>query len=130
MNGKHDMEQHYLAAYGVLGDFGRFRAAGSFRCQRGDRVVLRTVRGLELGEVLRDATPGHAHFLPNSAVGPLLRLASPEDERNVRQLSNRLEAFCDEATARAAELELPVAILDAEFLLDDHAVLHFVRWEE
>lgn len=124
------MELEYLAAYGVLGDFGRFRAAGALACRRGDRVVIRTGRGLELGEILRPATAGHAHFLPNTSVGPLLRLATPDDERQAVLLSDRVSLFCAEATSRATELELPIAILDAELLLDEHAVLHYVRWQD
>ena len=58
----------YLLRYGLAGDFGRFRAARPLALRRGDRAVVRSHRGLELAEVLREAAPGHAPFLPNTTV--------------------------------------------------------------
>ena len=43
--------QHYVRV-GVLGSVGRFAAADAQRYPRGTRVVCRTSRGLEVGEVL------------------------------------------------------------------------------
>ena len=47
----------YLLSYGLAGDFGRFRAARPLSCRRGDRAVVRTHRGLEIGA---RAARGHA----------------------------------------------------------------------
>src|SRR5262245_2618543 len=125
------MDHEYLLGYGLLGDFGRFRPTRPLTCRRGDRAVVRTPRGLEVGEVLCATTPRHAHFLPNATVGSLLRLATAEDERLTENLLARALDFADEAAARARQLGLPLAVLDAELLLDrEHAVVHFVRWED
>src|SRR5690242_5768130 len=70
----------YLVSYGVRGDFGRFRAARPLALGRGDRAVVRTRRGLEVGEVLRPAAPSHAAFLPNTSVGQLVRPVTADDE--------------------------------------------------
>ena len=124
-------EHEYLLGYGLLGDFGRFRPTRALTCRRGDRAVVRTCRGLEIGEVLCATKPRHAHFLPNNTVGTLLRLATSEDDLLVEELSARAMDFADDAAGRARELGLPLAVLDAELLLDrEHAVLHFVRWED
>jgi len=123
--------QEYLLSYGVLGDFGRFFPALPFACRRSQRAVVRSHRGLELATVLGEARPGHAAFLPNTTVGSLLRLATPEDD--VLAMRRRLEArrLADEARALVAQLELPVEVLDAEMLLDgEQAVVHHVRWAE
>src|SRR2546421_556463 len=45
-------EREVLLGYGKVGDFGRFRAAAPLPCRRGDQLVVRTPRGLELGAVL------------------------------------------------------------------------------
>ena len=124
------MEEEYLIGYGLLGDFGRFRTARPLHCERGDAVVVLSVRGLELGHVLCPATPRHAHFLPNTTVGTLLRPATPEDDRAAERLSERGRDVFEEARRRAEELGLPLEIIDAEVLLGEHAVLHFVRWDE
>jgi hypothetical protein len=125
------MNHEYLLAYGVLGDFGRFRSPRPLACGRGDRAVIRTARGLEIGTVLREAAAGHAHFLPNTTVGSLLRLSTADDEQSAARLQARTAGFCDEAGRTAGTLGLPLAVLDAEMLLDgEHAVLHFVRWQD
>ena len=124
-------EQEYLVGYGPQGAFGRFRPAGPLDCGRGDAVVVRSPRGVELGRVLRRATPGHAALLDAMPPGDLLRLASAEDEDAAERLFQRGRDFFDEARRRADDLGLPLEVLDAEVLLDnDHAVLHFVRWSD
>ena len=65
-------ELEYLVSYGLAGDFGRFRSLTPLVCRRGQRVVVRSHRGVEVGIVLRPATPRHASFLPNTTLGQLL----------------------------------------------------------
>ncbi len=121
----------YLVSYGLVGDFGRFRAARPLGGRRGDRAVVRSHRGLELGEVLRQAAPGHATFLPNTTVGQLLRLATPDDERLAAQMRQRGQQLFERAASLLAELALPFDLLDAEVLLDgQHGVVHLLRWGE
>jgi hypothetical protein len=121
----------YLLGYGLRGDFGRFRAARPLACRRGDRAVVRSHRGLELAEVLCPARPGHAAFLPNTSVGELLRLAAPDDEAAAARLRARGQELLGRAAALAAELALPLEVIDAEVLLDGkHADLHHLRWAE
>ena len=118
----------YLVSYGLAGDFGRFRAPRPLPCRRGARVVVRSHRGVEVGSVLRPATPRHAAFLPNTTVGQLLRGLTPDDERTLDATRERGRRLCERAAALADELALPLAVLDAEVLLDgEHAALHLLR---
>ena len=61
------MTREYLVHHGAAGHVGRFRAAGD-GCARGDAVVIRSQRGLELGEVLAPADDGRVPF-PDGFVG-------------------------------------------------------------
>ncbi len=123
--------REYLLGYGLLGDFGRFRAVRPLVCRRGDRAVARSHRGLEMAEVLRVASPGHAHFLPNTTVGQLLRLATADDERQAESMRERGRHLFERGRRLAEELDLPIELLDVEILLDgEHGVLHQLRWEE
>lgn len=123
--------REYLVGHGTAGDFGRFRTGAALDCRRGDRVVVQTHRGLELGTVLCDARPGHAQFLPNSSVGRLLRRATAEDEATAREREARGREFFEDSRRRVAELGLPLEVLDAELLLDGRqAILHYLRWAE
>src|SRR5262249_8217040 len=118
----------YLVSYGLAGDFGRFRSLRPLPCRRGARVVVRSHRGLEVGSVLRPATPRHAAFLPNTTVGQLLRGLTPDDDPTLDTLRQRTWELCERAAALADELALPLEVLDAEVLLDgQHAALHLLR---
>jgi cell fate regulator YaaT (PSP1 superfamily) len=119
--------REYLVQYGATGAFGRFRPSSPVRCQRGDRAVVRTEDGIELGHVLCEATPGHAQFLPNTTVGEFVRLAASRDEENAARMQQRGQELFACARDVAAELALPLEILDAEVLLDGkHARLHYL----
>jgi cell fate regulator YaaT (PSP1 superfamily) len=119
----------YLVSHGCTGEFGRFRAGELFR--RGDRVVVRSQRGLELGEVLCKCTARHVESLRDGYVGELLRGASAEDETIAAGLKERAQRLFEDGCRLAAELDLPVEIFDVEITLDSHqVVLYHVRWQE
>ena len=122
-----DHYREYLVAFGGAASFGRFRPHCSLRCQRGDRVVIRTPDGLEIGSVLCEATPGHAHFLPNTSVGELVRPASRRDEQAASKLQERAQQLFEDGRRLAAEFGLALELLDAEILLDGRqARLHYL----
>lgn len=121
--------REYVLAYGVSGEFGRFRPVRPIDAGRGDRAVVRTHRGLEFGEILCVARPGHATFLPNTTVGKLLRLATADDVVAAERMRARAVELFDAARRAVAELVLPLEVLDAEVLLDgEQAVLHHLSW--
>jgi cell fate regulator YaaT (PSP1 superfamily) len=123
--------EEYLASFGLSGEFGRFRAATALHLRRGERVVVRGPRGVEIAEILRQATPRHAHFLPNTSVGQLLRRLTPADEQNESAMRARARQLFERGGQLAAEMGLPLMLLDVEVLLDgEHAVLHQLRGED
>ncbi|HTU91338.1 MAG TPA: PSP1 C-terminal domain-containing protein [Gemmataceae bacterium] len=123
--------QEYLASFGKSGEFGRFRTVSPLYLHRGERVVVRGSRGVEIAEVLRQATPRHAHFLPNTSVGQLLRRLTPADEQSESELRLRAHQLFERAGQLATEMGLPLLLVDVELLLDgEHAVLHQLRWED
>jgi hypothetical protein len=125
MSDAHD----YLLTFGSAGDFGRFHPVKPLVCRRGDRAVIRTARGVELGTVLCATAPGHVRYLPNISVGQLLRVAGPDDMETARRMKSRGQVVFADGQQTAAELELPLEILDAEVLLDgQRAVVYHVRW--
>jgi len=112
----------YIVAHGCSGSLGRFREANGLAIGRGDHVVIRSRRGLELGTVL--GLPTRAS-LPDEFVGELIRNASPTD----RQLADRqavvARKLCSDADQWIADHQLPFTVLDAEVFLDDRsAILH------
>jgi cell fate regulator YaaT (PSP1 superfamily) len=126
-----ESEREYVVRYGRLGDFGRFRPVAPVDCRRGDLAVVRSPRGLEVGQVLCSATPQPSRSLPATPPGTLLRLATEEDERAAKRARRLGQEVFDEARRGAAALTLPLEVIDVEVLLDsDHAVLHLIHWAD
>ena len=96
----------YLVSYGHAGAIGRFRSSVSLTARRGDRVVIRTAAGVEIGAVMCAATTRHAQMLETGAVGELLRLVAPEDL----------------AIAQGEDLGVPMWVWQAARLVFKHAM--------
>lgn len=108
----------YIVTFGRAGHLGRFSADGAFA--RGASVVIRGRRGLELGEVLGESVP-----LEDEYVGELVRTADEADRTAAARMGDNARRLCTAAEAAAAELALPLTVLDAEVMLDGcSAVLH------
>src|SRR5262249_50487230 len=70
----------HLARFRLDGAVGGFGAPAGLAVPRGAGVVLRTPRGLEIGEAIRPASRRHAAWGGDAPRGELLRLATAEDE--------------------------------------------------
>jgi cell fate regulator YaaT (PSP1 superfamily) len=118
----------YLVSYGNSGEFARFRPVSAVQFQRGDRVVVRTHQGLELGVIMCSAQPEHAPFLSRTALGDLLRGVTQEDENQAEQARLIGQRLFQGAAELANDLELPLVILDVEVLLEgQQAIIHHLR---
>jgi cell fate regulator YaaT (PSP1 superfamily) len=121
--------QHWVR-HGVLGSVGRFSAVDAQRYPRGTRVVCRTGRGLEVGEVLAtldDAAVGENGHEP--AEGSLLRRVTIEDDLLLARLArNREEAYraCEQ---RLTERNIPAVLVDVEHLFDGQSLLFYFLGE-
>ncbi len=58
--------------------------------RRGQRVIARTPRGIELGEVLCEATPEAISYLKDPPVGNVQRLATVQDDHERCELPDWL----------------------------------------
>jgi hypothetical protein len=114
----------YLVTYGQGAYLGRFCAAAAYA--RGDRVVVRSDRGVDTGTVLQRAT-GTAV----AAVGEVLRPVTPDDDATTAAHRVRAAAILVDAESAAAASGLPLLFLDGEILLDgSQAILQAVHWAD
>ncbi|VTT96362.1 Uncharacterized protein OS=Blastopirellula marina DSM 3645 GN=DSM3645_23751 PE=4 SV=1 [Gemmataceae bacterium] len=110
----------YLIQYGRPGFLGRFRSA--LALARGERAVVRTVRGTELGEVML-ALDGAGDD------GDVLRLATPDDEAAATRAGDTAQELLAAAADGAIEHALPLTFVDVETTLDGFAILHALPWD-
>ena len=116
------MNQH-LVRIGLLGHVGRFTPVDAARHARGTRVVCRTERGLEVGEVLTLAEHG------GPADGTLLRRVTVEDELLLARLDkHKHEAFrsCERMLAARG---FDAVLMDVEHLFDGQSLFFYFLGE-
>lgn len=120
--------REYVVHHGVAGHLGRFRTVADMRLARGDSVVVRSRRGLELGEVLLTSEANRPR-LDDEFVGDLLRPASKDDLETVRH-NREIEQRLFQAVLSLIERDaVPLSLVDLELSLDrSSAVLHGLRF--
>jgi len=120
------MGRQHLVRVGSLGTVGRFTAVDAVRYPRHARVVIRTGRGLELGEVL---APPVDQFGEGAADGSILRGVTVEDELLEARLEKNRQAAYDACAARLTEMNLPAVLMEVEPLFDGQTLLFYFLGE-
>lgn len=114
---------YHLVRYGLLGHVGRFSAVDAVAYPRRTRVVVRSQRGLEVGEVL--AGPDGEALGAGESSGQILRRMSVQDDLLEARLERRRhEAFaaCQRLLADAGQ---PAALVDVEHLFDGEGLFFY-----
>ena len=120
------MARHHLVRVGSLGHVGRFTAVDASCYPRCTRVVLRTGRGLELGEILAppDDQPSKA-----SGDGSILRGMTVEDQLLEARLEKNRQLAYAACAQRLAELHLEATLMEVEHLFDGRTLLFYFLGE-
>ncbi|HEX4147079.1 MAG TPA: PSP1 C-terminal domain-containing protein [Pirellulales bacterium] len=129
------LDQNHLVRVGRLGEIGLFAAVDRTCYPRRARVIVRSERGMELGEVLASPGPlggqaaaGTSMTMPGPT-GAILRGMTDADELLALRLERNRQAALAACTARLAELRLPVALLDVEHSFDGRTLRFYFLGE-
>ncbi len=126
------MSRIVLVRYGVIPEVARFRADESVGCARGERVVVESHRGIEVGTVLEitrsaDSSRGQNGTTAHPEDGPsILRAATPEDELAITQFQDECRIEFDRWCERIAGWNLDLELIDLEWLLDRSKLILYV----
>lgn len=90
---------------------------------RGNQVIARTQRGLEVGEVLCEATEHALANLQNPAEGQILRKMTSQDELELRKLRDQEEAEFKACQGHVDKLGLEMKLVDVEHLFGGERVV-------
>lgn len=120
----------HLVRYSLLGDVGRFVAADAVCYPRNSRVIVRSVRGLEVGEVL--AEPEAAPIQTETATsthGQILRQMTVEDDLLVARLEKHRHRAFESCTALLQKSNVPAMLMDVEHLFDGKGLFFYFMGE-
>jgi len=109
-----------------MGQIGRFAAVDAVRYPRRSRVVVRTRRGLEIGEVL---APPEGESDPAWADGEILRGMTVEDELLSARLEKHRQEAYEACVALLAEAGSQAVLLDVEHLFDGQGLYFYFLGE-
>jgi hypothetical protein len=126
-----------LVRYGLMGHVGWFVLDAGFGpgVERGRAVVVRTSRGVELGEVLvipeTSNRDGRSRAAEDS-VGAfrVLRSADDDDLALGREVEGLRESRFEACRRIVSEAGWPLELIDVEPLLDHTTVLHYVGFDD
>jgi cell fate regulator YaaT (PSP1 superfamily) len=105
----------HLVRYGLLGHVGAFAASDALRYPRRSRVVVRSPRGLEVGEVL--AEPDDERAL-GAVDGQILRRMTVQDDLLAARLERRRHEAFEACQRLLLENAVAAALVDVEHLFD------------
>ncbi len=108
-----------------MGHVGRFRAAEAIRYARGQRVIVRTERGLERGEVMSHEGGSPA----GEADGDLLRRMTVQDDLLSERLQRNRNAAYESCVRRLLEEGSSAVLLDVEHLFDGRGLYFYFLGE-
>jgi len=119
------MPTSQLVRIGLLGHVGRFDSADSARYARGSRVVCRTCRGLEVGEVLAAGAtePGV------ESDGTLLRRVTVEDDLLLARLEQNRDAAYEACVQQLRAQMISATLVDVEHLFDGRSIYFYFLGE-
>ena len=112
----------HVVRVGVLGLVGRFLSADFVRYPRGTRVIVRTNRGLEIGEILAAS----AEDSPQTELdGAIIRGMTVEDHLLETRLQKNRDAALAACESRIREFSPSTTLLDVELLFDGRSLFFY-----
>jgi len=114
---------NYVVRFGGMRILGVFETSGSLTCLRGTRVIARTDRGLEAGEVLCEATEEAVAHIKDPAQGQILRHMTPDDANELSRIHDQERneyAICEQCIRK---LDLPMSLVDVEHIFGGERIV-------
>lgn len=118
------MYSHYLVRVGLFGQVGRFAAVDGMVYPRRARVICRTARGTELGDVLAQDGSDSAQV-----DGTVLRHVTVEDQLLLARLEKHQSQAFVACERLLRERDLPAVLMDVEHLFDGRSLYFYFLGE-
>jgi cell fate regulator YaaT (PSP1 superfamily) len=115
----------FVVRYGQMRHIGEYECVEGRTHSRGERVVVRSDRGTEMGEVLCAATDRTASFLENPFRGQILRVATSEDFAVEEHLGNRVQQGLAACREYAGKRRLQMDLVDVEAIFGGERMVFY-----
>jgi len=113
----------YLVRYGVMRHLAILSARGGLTLARGAKVIARTSRGLEVGEVLCEAGQDKSDESKATSEGQILREMTPEDANEAAHLQASAKNEFNLCRQHVEQLGLQMQLVDVEHLFGGERII-------
>jgi len=113
----------YIVRYGAMRMLGVFSPTGGVDYRRGMKVIARTDRGLEAGDVLCDASPEALEHLRDPGSGQIIREMTAEDRNELARLRQQAGQQFDDCRQHIDRLGLNMKLVDVEHLFGGERIV-------
>ena len=113
----------YVVRYGVMRLLGVLAASGNAEYRRGAKVIVRSDRGLEAGEVLCEANETALICLKDATEGQILRPMTAEDTHELARLKEQAHRELDLCQQCVEKLNLAMQLVDVEHVFGGERIV-------
>ena len=124
------MAQRYVVRYGAMRQLGAFSARDNVPYVRGDEVVVRTPRGLEVGEILIPADADALERLSGAPHGQVLRKMTSDDINEWAHIQREDAQRFETCQRHVRQLGLNMDLVDVEHLFGGERVIVYYVAEQ
>ena len=124
------MAAAYIVRHGAMRFLGEFQPQGNVEPERGQEVVLRTERGLELGEVLCEADPRALAAIAEPTHGQILRQVTSEDAAQIDRIRDIERQEMEVCTDIIKQRHLQMELVDVEHLFGNERIVFYFLAEK
>ncbi|HEV3262688.1 MAG TPA: regulatory iron-sulfur-containing complex subunit RicT [Gemmataceae bacterium] len=124
------MAPKYIVRHGVMRQLGEFEAAGEVPCARGTAMIVRSDRGLEVGDVLCEASPRAVELISEPTHGQILRPLSGDDHAALERIHEAERREFDSCRRFIEERRLQMDLVDVEHLFGGERIVFYFLSEK
>ncbi|MEZ6141273.1 MAG: regulatory iron-sulfur-containing complex subunit RicT [Zavarzinella sp.] len=117
----------YIVRHGRMRRLGHFTPTNESTYERHDQVIIKTERGLEVGDLLTKATPQVVQQLEDPSVGEILRKLTTDDQRKLQEQQAKQSEYVETSKRLITEHRLAMQVVDIETTFGgERFVLYFL----
>jgi cell fate regulator YaaT (PSP1 superfamily) len=124
------MAQKYIVWHGLMRFMGEFEAADGRTYARGTRVVVRSERGLEVGEVLCESSTRSIEFIGEPTSGQIQREFNAEDQAELDRVREVEQQAMDLCCRIVDQRQLQMELVDVEQILGGERIVFYFLAEK
>jgi cell fate regulator YaaT (PSP1 superfamily) len=113
----------YIVRFGAMRFLGLFSGPEGSQFHRGDKVIVCTDRGLEVGQVLREADQTLEQQMASAPQGQILRIMTPEDANELRRIQANEQKEMEICQRYVDQLGLQMKLVDVEHIFGGERII-------